>query len=318
MDFQMSRTANIHDNDVCGSEAVACGRLAALRPYHVELEDNLFSVLRSLQGLSYEDALIPESLGPHHGATSIFWPGCTLSSYSAELTEATYGFLKERGFADGMTTRCCGNILRSVKDRPVFEAYGQRLVGDLSAAGVKRLIAACPGCYHNLLELQLSDTPGGIEVLALPEVLISAGIEVPSQYRDCTVCVHDSCPDRTHGVFAESLRALVRGLELRETAHNREHSHCCGMGKLLSINHPEISESMIDQRLSELSATGADLVLSACFTCTSVFQELGTSPRSLHYLELFFDMHVNWPEVYRLVGEALERFERGASFEADN
>jgi len=56
----------------------------------------------------------------------------------------------------------------------------------------------------------------------------------------------------------------VDGLELREA---KDTEVCCGFGGLFSVKYPQISNSMVSDKVDRLSATGAPLVLSADLGC---------------------------------------------------
>jgi Fe-S oxidoreductase len=123
------------------------------------------------------------------------------------------------------------------------------------------------------------------------------------------VSIHDSCPDRTTGVFADGLRRLASTLEIREMEHNRKYAHCCGSGYLLSLRDAEMSERLNRERLQEFEQTGAALLLSSCVNCTNALQERAAtrqSRRTYHYLELLFGIEIDWEDVEKSSAKALE------------
>jgi Fe-S oxidoreductase len=117
-----------------------------------------------------------------------------------------------------------------------------------------------------------------------------------------SVAIHDSCPDRRHGIIAASVRSLCDGLEIRELGHNRQHSLCCGLGKLLFVTAPAASERLRSGRLGEFNDSGAEVLLSYCMSCAQAFQypardgadSTSTPIRALHYLEPLFGCPVDW------------------------
>jgi L-lactate dehydrogenase complex protein LldE len=78
---------------------------------------------------------------------------------------------------------------------------------------------------------------------------------------------HDSCSGmRELGVKAQprALLAGVAGLTLKEL---RTPEVCCGFGGLFCVKYPEISEKMVDAKVDDVLATGADTLLGGDLGC---------------------------------------------------
>jgi Fe-S oxidoreductase len=254
----------------------------------------------------------------------IFMPGCALAGYSRELTLAVYEHLRDEGEVDGLSVICCGKILDYVATPGECAAYAGVVATRLAAHNVTRIITACPNCYQAYTALagggqggqgnrlscaDASDAsaatslpppdvaPPRIEVLAVSEVLARRGVRFSSSdaMPFTSVCVHDSCPSRTDGVFAHSVRSLFEGVELREMAHSQARARCCGQGKLLPLKHPEQSIRCTNERLAESAATGADCLVTYCANCAQALR--GASPPASHYLELLFGIPIDWDGV---------------------
>jgi Fe-S oxidoreductase len=147
------------------------------------------------------------------------------------------------------------------------------------------------------------DTPGNmpIESLSLSEVLANEGLRIPPEQSAVmgSACIHDSCPDRRYGVDAAAVRRLLEGVELREMQHNRRDSRCCGLGRLQFLSDPASGERQRRERIGEFTETGAKQLVTYCFSCTNALQDPRAGLASIHYLELLFDIHIDWPAVYK-------------------
>ena len=78
----------------------------------------------------------------------------------------------------------------------------------------------------------------------------------------------------TFGVY-EAPRTLlnsIKGLKLVEMERSREYSFCCGSGGGATSNYPDFSLSTALERLEEVSATGADALVTSCPWCESQFE----------------------------------------------
>jgi Fe-S oxidoreductase len=296
------------------------------RPYRTDRTPDYFTLMQQERGFVFEDALAVGGTGEVGEAAkgvqvaqiaqpdqvqTLFFPGCSFASYSGELTQAVYGFLKERKLVDGMSTQCCGHILYFSAEQKVFRSYTEAFRATLKAHGVIRIITACPNCYASLQET-LSGT--GIEVVALSEVLVDEGMRVVPEHiaPTTTVCIHDSCPDRELGVFGPTVRRLFENIELREMEHNHEKALCCGLGRLLFISSPIRSEKLRKKRIEEFASTQAELLVTYCFSCDNAFQDPGRGISSVHYLELLFGIRVDWDAVEKSAQIALKTFDCGS------
>lgn len=101
---------------------------------------------------------------------------------------------------------------------------------------------------------------------------------------------HASCHLlRELGVDSEPLQLLggVRGLELVEMEGYKE---CCGFGGTFSVKYPEISTAILDEKLRNIQATGADLLVACDSGClmhmAGAMRRRGISVRPMHLAEL--------------------------------
>ena len=81
------------------------------------------------------------------------------------------------------------------------------------------------------------------------------------------VTYHDSCSGlRELGVRAQprALLAGVSGLTLKEL---QTYETCCGFGGLFCVKYPEISEKIVDAKVDDVLATGADTLLGGDLGC---------------------------------------------------
>ena len=82
-----------------------------------------------------------------------------------------------------------------------------------------------------------------------------------------TVTYHDSCHlARGLGIGPQPRQLLraTRGLELIEMTDS---DTCCGFGGTFSINYPEISTAMVDEKIDNILATGAEVVTGCDISC---------------------------------------------------
>jgi Fe-S oxidoreductase len=273
-----------------------------LRPYRVDLGGDIYTAMRAIQGFAYDDALDSTDM---LATGRLFIPGCSLAAYSQELTLAVYRYLSDLGEVDGISVACCGNVLDFAAPPESRARYADELSARLEARGVTRIVSACPNCYRAYRNLARSGRGAALEVVAVSEILATQKVRFASSAEApfASVCMHDSCPDRSDGVFASSVRALFAETDVREMAHSRTCSRCCGVGRLLALRDPIASMRMTHERLAEFDATGAECLVTCCANCALALKTADRS--SYHYLELIFGISIDWAAVTAAYQRAL-------------
>lgn len=82
-----------------------------------------------------------------------------------------------------------------------------------------------------------------------------------------SVTYHDSCAGlRELGIKQQprTLLSTIPGLELREMEDSEV---CCGFGGTFCIKYPDISNRMVSDKIANIQATGADLLLAGDLGC---------------------------------------------------
>lgn len=287
------------------------------RPMQTDLSGNVFTGLRTWRDITYCDALTDDT----HPCESLFFPGCTLTTYAPNLTNTVFDFLRERGQASGMTVLCCGNSLWGIGLAQRRNDFTASVNKRFAKHGVQRIIAGCPNCYAALSHAKTIGLVGNdIEVCALPQVLADEGVSLPQERTVASgaqfFAVHDSCPDRKTNVFGSAIRAMIPHNSLREMEHAGRDTFCCGSGGMVSYYDTSVAKQRRANRVHEFAACGADCLVTGCISCVYSFLRSDSSIEVRHYLELVFDTAIDWSAHHRaVVGFANEG---GYDFAADN
>ena len=105
--------------------------------------------------------------------------------------------------------------------------------------------------------------------------------------------VHDSCPDRATGEFADGLRALMPAELAVEPAHARRSSQCCG-SLVRAAGHADKALEQSQARGAEAVAAGGSAIVAACVSCSFLLSVSQWRVPVFHYLELLFDWRIDW------------------------
>lgn len=105
---------------------------------------------------------------------------------------------------------------------------------------------------------------------------------------------HDSCSSlREHDVSAQprALLSRIEGAELRELDAP---DVCCGFGGTFCIKYPDASGAMVDRKVDDIAATGADTVLAGDLGClmniAGRLSRRGTDVEARHVAEVLAGM----------------------------
>jgi L-lactate dehydrogenase complex protein LldE len=107
---------------------------------------------------------------------------------------------------------------------------------------------------------------------------------------DQRITYHSSCHLlRDLGVDRQPrlLLSKVHGADFVELPASQE---CCGFGGVFSVEHPEISNAMLERKISNVEKTGASLVVSCDAGCVTNIngglKRRGKKPRAVHLAEI--------------------------------
>ncbi len=265
-----------------------------LDDYQLMLVDqpvNFFNLFRETWEVSYRDL-------ERDDCATLFFPGCSLSSYAPELTRRARSWLAEEQAEDiGFSARCCGLPLFSIGLKERAETYLAGLENDFAGQGVQRLVTACPNCFYFLRE-HLRE----IEVCSLYQLMVEAGVKIPGR---ASVAVHDSCPDRFSGEVGRSMRGLLEPGALEELPHHGPKTLCCGAGGIVSMIDPAVSAVRAQHRRMEIENSATAVCISACMACvkrlsaieTAAPESGGSESKIRHLLELVFDCRIDHAEL---------------------
>lgn len=253
--------------------------------YDVMLVDrdwNFFSIYNATYGVRYDDLAV-------EACEVIFFPGCTLASYSPELTRATYNWLKQNGMQVGFTDLCCGKPLDSIGMTKEADRYLDRLRAQIQNSGAKKIITSCPNC-----ETTLRHHLPGIEIVSIFPLLIEAGFQLDG---DQVVTFHDSCPDRYDIKNPTAVRKLFAGFEQKEMASHGKNTICCGSGGIVSMIDPDLCAERAQIRMAEFTDTGADVCITSCMACAHRLGRASEPGKVRHCLEYIFNIPVDYEQV---------------------
>ena len=114
---------------------------------------------------------------------------------------------------------------------------------------------------------------------------------------DKKITYHDSCSSLREMKVKQQPRELLGEVDDLELIEAEDREACCGFGGTFCIKYSEISEEMVDQKISNLLATKADIVTAGDLGClmniAGRLSRKGHKMKVLHIAEILAGMGDN-------------------------
>lgn len=214
------------------------------------------------------------------GCDTIFFPGCTLPGTRPEVVRRMYGHLQGQIPNLGLVLDCCHKPSHDLGRQAHFEAAFGPLRDRLAAAGVKRVLTACPNC-HKIF----NQYGGPLEAVTIWEHMAEHGGPAVTPAAASAV-IHDPCPMRAETAVQTAARTLIAaaGVTLEKTKSEGKRTLCCGEGGSVGFVNPTLAKAWGARRV-EL-ADGRSVV-TYCAGCAGFLSRAGA--KVVHLGNLIFE-----------------------------
>ena len=265
-------------------------------------------------------------------ADVLYFMGCSASYLNPEIAQATAKILNAAGtpFMFMPDEWCCGNTLYSVGMIDEAQALARRNIDAVKATGAKTVILSCAEGYRmwkvdypKMLNVTTQDL--GFQVMHLLEfsdAMVKKGALKLTQPVNARMTYHDSCSisrladswtpwkgERgwmgtvsprlkrrrgSEGLYGQPRNILkaIPGLNFVEMPRTRENAFCCGAGRGTKEAFPQLASFSAKNRLDEVKAVGAEVLVSACPWCKNNFslaaKETGNPVKVMDISELIW------------------------------
>ena len=164
--------------------------------------------------------------------------------------------------------------MRRLGNDLLFSQMAEANIEQIKSANVTKLLSICPHCVRTLSE-DYKEFGESFQIEHHSELLARMKDKLPQPVgpREKTV-FHDPCYlGRYKGVFDEPREVIARYGEAVEPGRTRERSFCCGAGGGQMFVGEEEGKRVNVERATELVATGAAVVGTACPFCQTMFRD---------------------------------------------
>ncbi len=230
-------------------------------------------LLPPLQGpvLQRSIPLFTPAIGEKRG-TVAFFTGCVMDEFFRETNRATVRVLAANGF-DVVTPRaqaCCGALHLHSGARDLALGLARRNVEEFARLNADYIVNNAGGCGSTLKEYAdlLASDPGyahkteqvTAKMRDVHELLAEVGLRPPKGRVEARVTLQHSC----HLFHAQKVRTapqdLIRQIPGVHYVPLQGADQCCGSAGIYNITNYDLSMSIMDRKLEDIKATGAEIL----------------------------------------------------------
>ena len=210
--------------------------------------------------------------------------GCIMPLTHGSEMEAVTRVLSRNGCEVVVTKAqvCCGALNTHVGDLETARDLARRNIDAFLAEGVDAVIVASAGCGVRMKEYDhlLKDDPDYGEkavrfsaiVKDVHEFLVDLPFDPPKGQLDYRVTYQDSCHLSHAQRITEAPRVLLNSIPGIDFVEMADSTRCCGAGGSYTITERDFSLRVLDTKMGNVAASGADVIATANPGCVIQLQ----------------------------------------------
>ena len=177
---------------------------------------------------------------------------------------------------------CCGALNTHVGDLETARDLARHNIDVFTAEGVDAVVVASAGCGIRMKEYDhlLKDDPEygqkavrfSAMVKDIHEFLVDLPFEPPRGRLDYSVTYQDSCHLSHAQRITEAPRELLRSIPGIDFVEMADSTRCCGGGGSYTITERDFSVRVLETKMGNVAATGADVIATANPGCVIQLQ----------------------------------------------
>ena len=202
--------------------------------------------------------------------------------------------------------RCCGLPHLNSGDRRHAREMAMDAIAALEKVPADRIVAPSSSCaitmsddYLRLFaeEPEWRERAGRLGERITPFTIIASelasGGEVKGRALGIRATYHDACQSANVLGIHDEPRALLRDIAGVEVVEMADSAVCCGFGGTFSFEYPEVANFVLEKKLANIAATGADVIITdnpGCLThLKGGLDARGRSTKVRHLAEVLWE-----------------------------
>jgi Fe-S oxidoreductase len=241
-----------------------------------------------------------------------FLSGCIMPLAFGDTQESTVRVLSRNGcrviIPDGQV--CCGALHAHFGERDKAKNLARRNIDVFEKANVDFVISDAAGCSAMLKEYGelLADDPayaGRAEHFAhkvrdITEFLAGLPLAKPAHAINARVTLQEPCHLAHAQKIKKAPRDILKTIPGLNFVEMKDSDRCCGSGGIYNLVHPEISDIMLDEKVDNIEATKAEIVVSDNPGCMMQIgqglEKKGSKVRVVHIAQLLDEAYSGKPD----------------------
>lgn len=215
----------------------------------------------------------------------LFWVGCAGSfDDRAKKVSIAFSELMQKAGVNfailGTEEQCNGDVARRTGNEYLADMMVKANIETLNQYNFKKIVATCPHCF-NTFKNEYPMFGATYEVIHHTKFIMDLIKDGKLSLKDSATDIesltyHDSCyMGRYNNVYDEPRNSLlsVPGLNIKETARNKDKGLCCGAGGGQMFLEETKGKRVNIERTEELLETGAKTIAVNCPFCMTMISD---------------------------------------------
>lgn len=217
---------------------------------------------------------------PEENVEALIFFGCAMAfdERNKKIARSIVHLMEQLGVTYAtldMDEGCCGETARRMGHEYLFQVMAEQNIEILNEYKFEKIVTPCPHCY-NTLKNEYPQFGGDFQVEHLTEFLNNKMKDEPQPGKNGRKATyHDPCYLGRYNRVFDAPRDLMGKTSLAsvEMKHRLENSFCCGGGGGQMWLETDAETRINHHRIEEVVESGADLVLTSCPYCLTMFED---------------------------------------------
>jgi len=231
--------------------------------------------------------------------------GCSINYLYPSVGESTIRLLTRNRTSVALPKdqACCGLPAYGSGDLETAKSLALRNVEAFDRKDLEQIMVPCGSCFYFLKEGYLKLFPNDERVRAFSRKIVEPstfflkqmdrspiGNAPQDEHQKIRLTYHDPCHMKRGMKIYQEPRRLLQASQEIEWVEMKQPNRCCGMAGSFNFVYYDLSRKILNRKIDDIEATGADCVATSCMGCLIQLKDgihqrnLGT--RAVHFVEV--------------------------------